>query len=526
MTTTTPDGRASTAPPALTPRQRTGVLVVVALALMMVVSAVSGLNVALPDLAISTGASQTEVTWIVDAYTLVFAGLLLPAGALGDRFGRKGILAVGLVVFGAAAALAMLASDPSTLIALRAVMGVGAAAVMPVTLSIITTSFPPEERGKAVGVWVGVAGGGAVIGLFGSGILLEFYTWSSFFGLNVTLAALALVGTLLVVPASREERPPRLDPLGALLSLLAVAGIVFGVIEGPERGWTDPLTLASFAVAAAALLSFVRWELRRGAPMLDPRLFRLRGFSTGTLALTTQFFGSFGFFYIVLQYLQYIADQSPLRAAVSLLPLPVVLIPLARNAPRIADRFGVNRVVALGLALSASGMAVMTTLTVDLDQGRLTIGLVLFAAGMGLAGTPSTTAIVSSLPPEKQGVGSAVNDTSRELGSALGIAVLGSVLNSGYRAGLADGLVGLPAGVAERALASIAFTRAGADELARLGPAGRDLVAAAEQAFVDATGAAFAVAAATLLAAAVVVLLRGPRIRGRHVRRLGTPSSR
>ena len=207
MTTTTPDRRASIAAPALTPRQRTGVLVVVALALMMVVSAVSGLNVALPDLAISTGASQTEVTWIVDAYTLVFAGLLLPAGALGDRFGRKGILIAGLVVFGTAAGLAMLVSDPSTLIALRAVMGVGAAAVMPVTLSIITTSFPPEERGKAVGVWVGVAGGGAVIGLFGSGILLEFYAWSSFFGLNVTLAALALVGAALLVPATRDARP-------------------------------------------------------------------------------------------------------------------------------------------------------------------------------------------------------------------------------------------------------------------------------------------------------------------------------
>ena len=301
---------------------------------------------------------------------------------------------------------------------------------------------------------------------------------------------------------------------------------MFGVIEGPERGWTDPLTLASFAVAAAALVSFVRWELRRDDPMLDPRLFRLRGFSTGTLALTIQFFGSFGFFYIVLQYLQYIAGQSPLRAAVSLLPLPIVLIPLARNAPRIADRFGVNRVVALGLALSASGMAVMTTLTVDLDQGRLTIGLVLFAAGMGLAGTPSTTAIVSSLPTEKQGVGSAVNDTSRELGSALGIAVLGSVLNSGYRAGLADGLVGLPAEVADRALASIAFTRAGADQLAALGPAGQDLVAAAEQAFVDATGSAFAVAAGTLLVAAVVVLLRAPRIRGRHVRGRRPRSSR
>ena len=196
------------------PRSRTGpILAVVSLALMTVVSAVSGLNVALPDLARETGASQTEITWIVDAYTVVFAGLLLFAGALGDRFGRRGLLAAGLGVFGAAAGLGMLTSDPTQLIVLRALMGIGAAAIMPTTLSVITTSFPVEDRPKAIGVWVGVAGGGAVLGLFGSGILLEFFSWSSFFGLNVVLAAVALVGTLLVVPSSVDADPPRLDLL-------------------------------------------------------------------------------------------------------------------------------------------------------------------------------------------------------------------------------------------------------------------------------------------------------------------------
>jgi predicted MFS family arabinose efflux permease len=245
--------------------------------------------------------------------------------------------------------------------------------------------------------------------------------------------------------------------------------------------------------------------------MLDVRLFRLRGFSTGTLALTIQFFASFGFFYIVLQYLQYIAGRSPLQAAVALLPLPVVLIPLARNAPRIADRFGINKVVALGLTLSASGMLMMTTLEVELVYWHLAVGLVLFAAGMGLAGTPSTTAVVSSLPTSKQGVGSAVNDTSRELGSALGIAVLGTILNEGYRNGLSDAIVGLPATVAEHAQSSIAFTRLGADQLAQLGPAGQRLVAAAEQSFVDATGAAFLTAAGVLIVTAIYVAIRAPR---------------
>jgi EmrB/QacA subfamily drug resistance transporter len=498
----------STSDRTLTRRQRTTLLAVIALALMMVVSAVSGLNVALPGLAVDTGASQTQVTWIVDAYTLVFVGLLLPAGALGDRYGRKGVLLAGLLIFGSAAAAAMFVSSPTTLIILRAAMGIGAAAVMPVTLSIITTTFHPEERGRAVGLWVGIAGGGAVIGLFASGILLEFFAWNSFFALNVALAVLAFLGTLVVIPASRDAHPPLLDLLGAMTSLLGVVALVYGIIEGPERGWSDPVTIGAFTFSAVALVSFVLWELRNPEPMLDVRLFRLRGFGTGTLALTAQFFASFGMFYIVLQYLQYIAGLSPLKSAVALLPLPAVLIPLARRAPGIADRFGANRVVALGLTLSASGMFVMTTLGVDLVYWHLAVGLVLFAAGLGLAGTPSTTAVVSSLPPGKQGVASAVNDTSRELGSALGIAILGTILSSSYRHGLAGSLSGLPTALAGRAESSVSFIRLGTDHL---GPTGATLIAAARQSFVDATGTAFLTAAGVLLLAAGYVVARAPK---------------
>ena len=418
------------AAPALTPRRRTSILLVVCLALMMVVSAVSGLNVALPDLAIDTGASQTELTWIVDAYTLAFVGLLLPLGAVGDRFGRRGVLLFGLLAFGIGAGLAMTTDDPSTLVALRALMGVGAAAVMPATLSVITSSFPPEEKGRAVGVWVGVAGGGAVLGLLASGVLLELFSWSSFFGLNVTLAVAALLGTLAVIPSSRDEDAPRLDPVGALLSLVGIVGVVFSIIEGPERGWSETLTVAGFVLGALGLAGFVLWELRRPDPMLDPRLFRLRGFSAGSLAITVQFFGSFGFFFVIMQYLQYIQGRSPLMAAVCLLPLPVVLIPLARRAPVIAAHHGTHRVVALGLVLSATGMLVLSRLALDSSYWFLAVGLVVFAAGMGLAGTPATTAIVSSLPKAQQGVASAVNDASRELGSVLGIAILGSALNA------------------------------------------------------------------------------------------------
>ncbi|HKJ11440.1 MAG TPA: MFS transporter [Ornithinimicrobium sp.] len=484
---------------------------VIALALMMVVSAVSGLNVALPDLAVDTGATQTQVTWIVDAYTLAFVALLLPAGAIGDRFGRKGVLMAGLVVFGGAAAVALFVSDPTTLIATRAVMGVGAAAVMPVTLSIITTSFPEEERGRAVGVWVGVAGGGAVLGLFASGILLEFFAWNSFFALNVVLATLALIGTMAVVPASRDDQAPRLDVVGALLAMVGLVGLVLGIIEGAERGWSDQVTVVAFGLSAAGLVGFVLWEMSRSEPLLDPRLFGVRGFGMGSLTLTAQFFGAFGFFFIALQYLQYVVGLSPLLAACAMLPMPFTLIPLARNAPRIADRFGTNRVTALGLTLSATGLLGMSFLGVDFAYWQFAAALVLFAAGMGLAGTPATSAITGSLPRDKQGVASAMNDVSRELGSALGIAVLGSALSAGYREGMEPAVAGLSPELAERVQSSIAFTEAGSQQLSRMGPAGEQLIVAAQQSFVDAIGLAFLIAAVTLAVSAVVVGVAAPR---------------
>jgi EmrB/QacA subfamily drug resistance transporter len=484
------------------------VLVVVSLALMTVVSAVSGLNVALPDLARETGASQTQLTWVVDAYTVVFAGLLLFAGALGDRFGRRRLLAAGLLVFGAAALAGSLTDDPATLIGVRAVMGLGAAGIMPTTLSVITTSFDPHERPKAIGVWVGVAGGGAVLGLFATGLLLEWFAWNSFFVLNAALAATALVGTLLVVPDSVDPDADRLDVVGAVLSLAAVSGVVLGVIEGPERGWGDPLTLGALGAGVATAVAFVRWELRHPHPLLDPRLFRRRGFSSGTLTITVQFFASFGLFFTVLQYLQLVVGYSPLVAAVCLLPLPFVMIPLARAAPGIAARVGFRRIAPVGLLLSAAGLAVLSRSGTDLVYGWFALGLVVFAVGMALAGTPSTTAITESLPAAKQGVASAVNDTARELGSALGIAILGSALNQAYRDAMASVVGALPEAAREAALSSIAFISS--PQVAAGGGAATPVVEGAKAAFVDGVGLALLTASGAAAVAAVVVLVLAP----------------
>jgi EmrB/QacA subfamily drug resistance transporter len=490
-------------------RSRTGpVLAVISLALMTVVSAVSGLNVALPEMARETGATQTELTWIVDAYTVVFAGLLLFAGALGDRFGRRGLLMLGLAVFGAAAGIGMVTSDPQLLIALRAMMGIGAAAIMPTTLSVITTSFPVAERPKAIGVWVGVAGGGAVLGLFGSGILLEFFSWSSFFGLNVVLAGAALVGTLLVVPTSVDPQRPRLDVVGGLLSLVGVGGTVFGIIEGPERGWTDALTVTGLLVGLVALGGFIRWELRTEHAMLDPRLFGNRGFSAGSLIIMVQFFTTFGLFFVVMQYLQFVVGRSPLQAALALLPMPLVLIPLAHRAPQLPHRIGFRRLAPMGLALTAAGLVVVSQVGDELSYGPFALGLMLFAAGMALAGTPATTAITESLPPSKQGIASAVNDTARELGSALGIAILGSVLNQQYRDGMVDAVHGLPPALAEGAQSSVAFTQS--DQVHQLGAAADQLVIAAQQAFVDGIAGALLLAAGVVAVAGLVVARLAP----------------
>jgi hypothetical protein len=313
----------------------------------------------------------------------------------------------------------------------------------------------------------------------------------------------------LVVPESAAAAPPALDWVGALLSLLTVTGLVFAIIEGPVQGWDDPVTLGALALGLIAGVAFVGWELRASSPMLDPRLFRVRGFSAGTLTITVQFFAAFGFFFAAIQYLQFVTGRSPLESALALLPLPFVLLPVARNAPHLAERVGFRWLGPIGLVSMSIGFVVFSRLDVGSEYWLFLVGLVFFAFGMGMAGTPATTAITASLPMSRQGVASAVNDTAREFGSALGIAILGSLLNQGYRTAVADALVGLPPDIAERVRSSIAFTAS--PIVASLGEAGRQLVLAAQAAFVHGVADALLVGAGVLVVAAAVVGVLAPR---------------
>jgi len=469
------------------------VTAVVCLALAAVVAAMSSLNVALPDVARATHATQTQLAWVIDAYSLVFASLLLPAGAIGDRYGRRRALIAGLTIFGAGSAVAMTAHSAAELIGLRAVLGLGAALVMPATLSTITGTFPGEQRTRAVSVWAAVAGGAAVLGLLTSGILLQEWSWPSVFGLNVVLACVAIAGTIRFVPESGDPETPRVDITGAILAVIGIVALVYSVIEAPSQGWASVRTLAGLAAGAAVLGGFVAWEWNRRAPLLDPRVFAIRSLAAGSLSIFVQFFALFGFIFIVLQYLQLVRGDSGLLSAVSMLPMAAALMPSARLAPALVARLGARVVCPAGLVLIAAALAVLSLLTPASGYWLLATGLIPLGAGMGLAMTPATSGITSALPAAQQGVGSALNDLSRETGGAVGIAVLASVLTATYQSHLS--LAHLPAAEASSARSSVAAAT-------RLGGI---VTAHAQTAFTDGMHLALLIAAGIVAAAAITV---------------------
>jgi EmrB/QacA subfamily drug resistance transporter len=494
------------APPALSSGRRTTVLIAMCLALVMVVAGVTMLVNALSLIAEDLELSQARQSWVVDAYALPFAALLMIAGALGDRYGRRGALLTGTVIFGVGSVLSALATSGGELLAFRAITGVGAALIMPGTLSTITSVFPEDRRARAVGIWSGFAMAGGTLGMLGSGLLLQHYWWGSIFVVAALLAVVAFAVIALAVPSTRSSEHVSLDPGGTVLSALAVGAVVFGVIEGPEQGWTSLLTLGSIGVGLLAAAAFVLYELKVDRPLLDPRLFRLRGFGTGSAALLIMFLAAFGFFLVSMQFLQLILGYSPLKAAVALLPQMLVMIPLATFAASLSMRVGQRRLTTLGLVVGAVGMASFVTLDAHSSYWQFLPCMLLVFIGIGLAMTPATTAIVNSLPVAKQGVASAVNDTAREVGGALGVAVLGSAFNTAYRSGITEHLGGLSSGDAEgaREAPAIAF------RIARgLGAEGNRLTVATQNAFESGLRAAVLISATLFALAALYTWWRG-----------------
>lgn len=474
---------------------------IMCLSLVMVVMAVSGLNVAIPSIQRELGATATDLQWIIDSYAIIFAGLLLTAGAIGDRFGRKRALQGGLVLFGLGSLLGTFADSVSVVITARTIMGIGAAFIMPATLSIISAVFPPHERTKAIAVWAGFAGAGGALGPLVVGFLLTdwwifpAYWWGAAFLVNVVVVVFVFAAVTIYSPRSRDDLATPLDPIGAVLSIIGLASLLYGIIEGPAKGWTSTEVAGAFVIAAISLVGFVVWELRQEYPMLPMKYFRNPGFSIGSGVITFAFFVMFGFFFLLTQFLQFVRGYSPLDAGVATLPLAVTLVAVSPRSAALGEKIGITKVIGTGFFFVVAGFVVMSTVDTSTSYAVIALSLVLLGIGMGITVAPGTGSIMAAVPLNKAGVGSAVNDTTREVGGALGIAVLGSIANSVYRSEIDDDVVAsLPPDAGELAGESIGAAVA----IAQQAPAevGGRLSVAAGEAFTSAFSTSLLSAAA------------------------------
>ncbi len=504
----------TTAPPAAATRdiaheRRWWTLGVLCLSLLIVSVANSSLNVALPSLARDLGATESQLQWVVAAYSLVFAGLLFSAGALGDRFGRKGALQFGLVTFFIGAAAASQATTMGQLIGCRALMGVGAAFIMPSTLSILVNVFPAGERAKAIAIWAATVGVAGAIGPLMSGYLLTHFWFGSVFLINLPIIALALVGGWFLVPKSRDPEEAQLDPVGALLSIVGISSLVFALIQAPDKGWGAPQTVGAFVVSFVVLALFVLWELHTEVPMLDMRFFKNPSFSTGSGGMLLVFLAMYGVLFLMTQYFQLVLGDSPLTAAARLLPMAPIMLVVAPLTPRLSKRFGANRVVGMGMALIAVGFAIFSQFGLNTSYWVVLLMLVPLVAGMAMAMSPMTASIMAAVPARRAGAGSAMNDATRELGAALGVAVLGSIAASQYSSHLHDALGALPA--ASRSAASSSIT--GALDAAKSLPAsaGHAFDLLARTAFIDGLRVAGIFGAVLAIIAAIITVRYLPR---------------
>jgi EmrB/QacA subfamily drug resistance transporter len=476
---------------------------VLCLALLVIGLDNTVLNVALPTLVRDLHATSTQLQWVVDAYTIVYASLLLTTGSMGDRFGRKGALSVGLVMFGVGSLASAFSGSATMLIAARGLAGVGGCIIMPATLSILTNVFPAEERGNAIGVWAGVSGLGIVVGPTVGGYLLQHFWWGSVFLINVPVMLVALVAGWYLVPDSRDPSSPRLDPIGTVLSSVGLVALLYGVIESPSLGWANPGVLVAFGAGAAILGTFVWWELHSRHPMLDVRFFKNPRFSGASIAVTLIFFAMFGALFFLTQYLQDVLGYSALRAGLAFTPLAVTMMVAAPNSARLTRRFGTKRVVTGGMLVIAAALLLLSRAGVGSSYLLVGAILALLGVGIGCGMSPATESIMGSLPLAKAGVGSAVNDTTRQVGGALGVAVLGSITNAAYRSHVAAAASGLPAVARVAVRNGIGNALAVAQALPSAG-ARATLAASAKLAFVHAMSTTVLIAAAVAVGGAVV----------------------
>jgi EmrB/QacA subfamily drug resistance transporter len=469
------------------------ILGVLCLSMLVVVIDNMVLNIAIPSLIRDLGASTAEIQWIIDSYILVFAGLLLTAGSLSDRHGRRRGLVIGLIVFGSASALATLCQTPGQLIAARGLMGVGAAFLMPGTLSILTTVFDESERKKAIAVWSSVLMVGALGGPTVGGLLLQHFWWGSVFLMNIPIAVLGIIAALVIIPESRGHAS-RPDLLGALLSTVGMTALVWGVIAVAKDGWTGRQTVGGFAVAVVALAAFAWWESRVAEPMLPVALFRNRNFGGASLSIVLLSFSAGGVLLALTQYLQFVLGYGPTRAGLAFMPMLLTVMAFNGIGVVIDKRLGTRVAIATGLLLMAAGFAVLASIGPADGYPTLVTALIVIGAGSGTAGPAAVGTLLAALPPDRVGVGSAVNDTVQQVGTALSVAVLGSVLTTAYAAALPGDVTG-PA----RESIGDALRTAGATGDARLA----DL---ARTAFVEALSTTALVGVAGGVAAAVVAV--------------------
>ena len=496
--TESPDSTTATGDP-----RRWAILAVSCLAVFVTVLDGTIVNVALPSLSIDLGATTRELQWIVDAYLLVFTGLLLAAGGLGDRYGRKRSLVFGLIAFGAMSVYAGSVDSAGELITGRALMGIGAAFIFPATLAIITNAFhDPKERAAAIGIWSATSGVGVAAGPIIGGALLEAYWWGSVFFVNVPVVLIAVPLVVWLIPESRDEETPRLDVVGLFISIAAISALIFTIIEAPEWGWSSAETFVGFVISAALIAAFVRWELSLEHPMLPVRIFQNLRFSAASVSITSAFFALFGFIFLITQYFQLVRGYGPLEAGLRTIPVAVSIAVSSIVSPMIVQRVGTTRVVSTGLAMMAIGFVWVSTASVATPYLEIVGQMFFLGVGLGFTTAPATESIMGSLSADKAGVGSAVNDTTRELGGTLGVAILGSVFSSIYINSLEDDPVieQLPEAAREATEESVAAAQFVAPQLGEAAPRYLDAV---NEAFLSGLSVACYVAAGAAIAGSI-----------------------